>query len=106
MSHADEKGLCSSMFGMWFMHNGITHLISLPRLEMYRFRATYGTLKSWVVHFPDGTPIFFKWDAGLCDQLPYVDLEYLNTIKCESVSMLQTGRGDYEGFSKRGSVKV
>ena len=55
---------------------------------------------SWVMNFLDGTPIFLKQDTGLCDQFPYVQLEYLNSIKCESVTMLRTVRRNFEGFTK------
>ena len=52
------------------------------------------------MNFLDGTPIFLKQDTGLCDQFPYVQLEYLNSIKCESVTMLRTVRRNFEGFTK------
>ena len=106
VSHADEKVLCSSILDMWLMRNGIANIISLPRLENDGFHVTYDTLKSWVVHFPDGTPIFFKRYNALCDQFPYVDVEYLNTTKCESVNMLQTVRGYFEGFTKREAERI
>ena len=70
-------------------------------MEKDGFYVTYETLNEWIVHYPDRTPVFFKQDTGLCDQLPYVDTKYLNTIKCESVNMIQIMRGDFEGFIKR-----
>ena len=100
MSHVDEKFRCY-FFYMCLVRNRIANLILLPRLEKDGFRVTYDTRKSWVVNFPDGTPIFFKQDNGLFDLLPYVGLEYLMTIKCESVAMLQTVWGYFDVFTRR-----
>ena len=61
---------------------------------------TYNTLKSWVVHCPYGTPIFFKRDTSICVRFPYVDVEYFNNIKCGAVTMQQTIRGNFDGFTK------
>ena len=97
--------MCSSIFDICLVPNGIENLISLPRLEKYGFRVTYETLKSWVVHCPYGTPILLNCDTGLHDRFTYVDVEYLNTTKCESVNMLQTVRGYFEGFTKREAEK-
>ena len=106
VSHADQRGPGSSIFYMWLMRNGISNIISSPSLEKDGLRVTYDTLKSQVVHFPDGNPIFFKRDTGLCDQDPYVNVEYLNTIKCETFNMIQTVRRDFEGFTKREAEKA
>ena len=101
VSHADKKGLWYSIFDMWLVHNGITNITPLPWLEKDGFYVIYDTLNSWIVHYLDRTPILFEQDTGLCDQSPYVDIQYLNTIKYESVKILQTVRGDFEGFTKR-----
>ena len=101
VSRDDEKFLCYSIFDMWLVRNRISNLIYLSRLEKDEFYVTYYTRKPWVVHFLDGTPIFFKRDNGLFDLLPYVGLEYLMTIKCESVAMLQTVWGYFDVFTRR-----
>ena len=74
------------------MRNVIINIIYLPKLEKDGLHVTYDTLHSWVMHLPDGTPILLKQDNVLCNQFPYVDVEYLNTINCGAVNMLQTGR--------------
>ena len=85
---------------MWLVCNGIENIILLPQLENDGFRVTYNTLKAWVVICPDGNPILFKHNTSLCDWWPYVYLEYLNTIKCKAVNMVQTVRGNFDGFTK------
>ena len=100
VSHTDKKGLWYSIFDMWLVRNRIANLILLPWLKNDGFYVNYDTLQSWVVYCPYGTPILFKHDTGLYEQFPYVDLEYLNNIKFEAVTMLQTVRGKFEGFTK------
>ena len=72
VSYADEKGVCSSIFGICLVCNGISNIIPLPQLEKDGFCVNYDTLKSWVVHIPDETPIFFKQDNSIYGQFPYV----------------------------------
>ena len=50
-------------------------------------------------------PIFWKQITGLYDQFPYVDLEYLNTIKCEVATIQKNVKGYFEVFAKRGVKK-
>lgn len=53
---------------------GIRNLFSVPWLEKERYRVVYDTLKESVVIAPDGTKIKFKWDPGICNHMPYIDI--------------------------------
>ena len=50
VSHADEKGMCYSIFNMWLVRKIIRNIIYLTRLENDGFCVTYDTIKFWVVH--------------------------------------------------------
>ena len=90
----------------------IVNLLSLPRLEGDGFRVTYGTWSHWEIHCPNGTIFILKNDVGVCNGFPYLDTTKLkehtkdseNTqeaVSASHVALMQTVRGDYEGFTDR-----
>ena len=45
---------------MWYNPEGITNILSLPRLEQHGYRVQYDTLTKWEVTTPTGETIMFK----------------------------------------------
>ena len=52
---------------MWLNKKGITNRLLIPKLEGYRYRVTYDTIGGWIVQTPEGNPLVFKRDTGLCN---------------------------------------
>jgi len=86
------------VFKMWLNRNGIANLLSIPQLEEDGYVIDYNTKRDWTVTTPQGKRIIFKRDTGLCNRMPYIDLEDLGD---EGVMMLETVRKNMEGFTKR-----
>ena len=64
------------------------------------------------MHCPNGTVFILKKDVGVCKWFPYLDITKLqehtkdskNTqeaVSASHVALMQTVRGDYEGFTDR-----
>ena len=111
-TYSNEKGWFKDLFYMWLVRNGIANLLSLPCLEEGGFRVTYYTWTSWEIHCPNGTAFILKKDVGVCKGFPYLDITKLqehtkdreNTqeaVYASNVAIMQTVRGDYEGFTDR-----
>ena len=93
----------------WYNEEGIANLISAPQLESEGYMLEYATELGWLAHGPDGKTMMFKKDKGLCGGIPYIDLTddgagYImdtSTIRKEDgVVMVQTVRGNYEGYTR------
>ena len=70
------------------------------------------TWTHWEIHCPNGTIFILKNDVGVCNGFPYLDTTKLkehtkdseNTqeaVSASHVALMQTVRGDYEGFTDR-----
>ncbi len=101
---------------VWYLPDGIANIISMHELESL-YCITYGSWAGYyVVHTPKGEVRFYKDKEGL----PYLDLEELNEAgtlllmqhggeACDEdkdVSLVQTVRGNYEGYTKREVLKA
>ena len=64
---SNKKGMYQHLFDMWLVSNGISNLLSVPRLEKEVFCLTYDTMTTWAIQCPDGTFLKLKRDIGLCD---------------------------------------
>ena len=108
---------------MWYLPDGIAKIISMHELEgMYRI--IYDSWQGYyVVHTPKGEVRFYKDKQGL----PYLDLEESSKAAVmllqqgqdprtdttgkepeheEAVALVQTVRGNYEGYTKRKVLKA
>ena len=108
---------------MWYLPEGIANIISMHELEE-TYRITYDSWAGYyVVHTPKGEVRFYKDEQGL----PYLDLEEsseaavlllqlgedlcTNTTRIEAeaeaaVALVQTVRGNYEGYTKGKVLQV
>jgi hypothetical protein len=102
---------------VWYLPDGIANIFSMHELEK-KYRITYNSwMGYYVVHTPWGEVRFHKDEQGL----PYIDLEKLNeaaTImllqqgevalerEADETALVQTVRGNYEGFTKREVLKA
>ena len=96
-----EKGYLG-LFKMWLNHDGIANLLSIPQLEENRYQIDYNIRCDWVVTTPQGKKIKFKRDKGMCNHMPYIDVHEDK----EGLSMLQTVKKNFEGFTKKQVKKV
>ena len=96
---------------VWYLPDGIANIISMHELESL-YRITYDSWVGYcVVHMPKGEVHFYKDEQGL----PYLDLEESSedgtlllvqhegracNEEPEAVSLVQTVRGNYEGYTK------
>jgi hypothetical protein len=113
----NKRGTYGSL-KVWYLPDGIANIISMHELEgMYRI--TYDSWQGYyVVHTPKGEVRFYKDEQGL----PYLDLKESSEAavmllqqgqdprkKPEhkgAVTLVQTVRGNYEGYTKREVLKV
>jgi hypothetical protein len=102
---------------VWYLPNGIANIILMHELELL-YCITYDSwVGYYVIHTPKGVVRFYKDEQGL----PYLDLEESSeggtlllmqhvggTCKRESqaVTLVQTVRGNYEGYTKREVLKA
>jgi hypothetical protein len=56
---ATKKGWYRDLFNLWLVRNGITNLLSLPRLETDGFTVSYHAGGNWIVTTPHGKEITF-----------------------------------------------
>eukprot|EP00804_Cyclotella_cryptica_P018938 CCRYP_006456-RA/>CCRYP_006456-RA protein AED:0.43 eAED:0.42 QI:0/0/0/1/1/1/2/0/255 len=62
-------------FKLWYSPNKIANLLSVPKLERDGYKIDLWTEKGCKVHAPDGTVLHFKWDTGLFQGMPYLDMD-------------------------------
>ncbi|KAL7479586.1 hypothetical protein ACHAW6_005311 [Cyclotella cf. meneghiniana] len=89
-------------FKFWENPDGIANLLSFALLEKQGYEFIYKTGGGWMAYMPDGGQIYFKMDTGVCDRMPYVDLTDLDahiTYPTDSLVMIETVRGNLEGFT-------
>ena len=97
---------------VWYLPDGIANIISMNELESL-YRITYDSWAGYyVVHTPKGEVRFYKDEQGL----PYLDLNecdaagamlLLQREEAETgVSLVQTVRGNYEGYTQREILKA
>jgi hypothetical protein len=101
---------------VWYLPDGIANIISMHELESL-YRITYDSWAGYyVVHTPKGEVRFHKDEQGL----PYLDLDGSNeagtlllmkhgggsTVENEESCLVQTVRGNYEGYTKREVLKA
>ena len=91
---ANEVGSFGSL-EVWNMPEGIANIFSMPELEK-KYRITYDSWEGYyVVHTERGEVRFYKDEQGL----PYIDLTA--SSKHAATLLIQTVRGNYEGFTKK-----
>jgi hypothetical protein len=113
----NKRGTYGSL-KVWYLPDGIANIISMHELEeMYRI--TYDSWQGYyVVHTPKGEVRFYKDEQGL----PYLDLEESSEAAVMllqqgqdprkepehegAVTLVQTVRGNYEGYTKREVLKA
>ncbi len=113
----NKRGTYGSL-KVWYLPDGIANIISMHELEgMYSI--TYNSWQGYyVVHTPKGEVRFYKDEQGL----PYLDLEESSEAAVmllqegqhpckepkqeEAVTLVQTVRGNYEGYTKREVLKA
>jgi hypothetical protein len=103
---------------VWYVPDGIVNIFSMHELEQL-YRITYDSWEGYyAVHTPRGTVRFYKDEQGL----PYIDLEKSSKEGAvllmqrgekqqtkpeesgqpkEGTALVQTVRGNYEGYTKR-----
>jgi hypothetical protein len=101
---------------VWYLPDGIANIISMHELELL-YRVTYNSWAGYyVVHTPKEEVRFYKDKQGL----PYLDLEESNEAGAlllmqhgggtrdedEGISLVETVRGNYEGYTKREVLKA
>ena len=78
-------------------------------LEDEYFYVTYNILTDWVIHSPSGTKIILKIilksNTGLCPVFLCLDLHKLKSNK-KAITLINTGRDNYEGYTKRDIAKA
>ena len=104
-SHADEKGLLLGVFECWLVRNGIANILSVPQLERDGFEVEY-VKRKWSIVCPNGTVLSLKRDSGLCEGFPYLDMRDLKSDGVAMAQMVETVRGNVEGFTKRELAKA
>ncbi len=82
---------------MWLNRDGIANLLFIPQLEEDGYKIDYNTNHEWVATTPQGNKIKFKQDTGLCNSMPDIDVHEDK----EGLSMLQTVKKNFEGFTKK-----
>ena len=79
----------------WYMPEGIANIFSMHQLEKM-YRITYDSwLGYYIVHTDDGPVHFHKDEQGL----PYINLD--SSGKEAATMLVQTVRGNYEGYTKK-----
>mmetsp|Transcript_4507 Transcript_4507/g.6406 ORF Transcript_4507/g.6406 Transcript_4507/m.6406 type:complete len:231 (-) Transcript_4507:100-792(-) len=97
MTISSEKGFLGP-FELRLNKQGIANFLSIPQLEEEGYKVQYETdVTQWTVTTPQGKKIVFKQDTGLCNCIPYIDMRKVS----EAVAMVQTVRGNFEGFTKK-----
>jgi hypothetical protein len=102
---------------VWYLPDGIANIISMQKLELL-YHITYDSWAGYyIVHTPKGEVYFYKDEQGLL----YLDLEESSEGgtsllmqhqggTCEedpeALSLVQTVRGKYEGYTKREVLKA
>jgi len=97
---------------VWYLPDGIANIILMNELESI-YRITYDSWAGYyVVHTPKGEVRFYKDEQGL----PYLDLNKCDTVGAmlllqreeaeTGVSLVQTVRGNYEGYTQREILKA
>jgi hypothetical protein len=112
----NERGTYGGL-KVWYLPDGIANIFSMHELEK-KYRITYDSWAGYYeVHTPRGAVRFHKDEQGL----PYIDLEESNegatimllqqgeeAISTEkgNVALVQTVRGNYEGYTKQEVLKA
>jgi hypothetical protein len=106
----NRRGKCGNLM-VWYLPEEIANIISMHKLESL-YRITYDSWAGYyVVHTPKGEVRFYMDEQGL----PYLDLEESSkagtlllmqrqgeTLDEEKkLSLVQTVRGNYEGYTKQ-----
>jgi hypothetical protein len=89
-------------FKFWENEGGLANLLSIPQLEAdgYEVSKSRG---EWSVSGRDGTLITFAIDSGVCRGMPYIDMtnpEQHFYNPSDGLAMIETVRGNYEGFTR------
>jgi hypothetical protein len=90
----------------WENPDGIANLLSLPQLELDGYDI-YKNKDEWYAISPNGGRIDFKLDSGVCRRMAYIDLRAPEEhFFDDGLAMVQTVRGNYEGFTKAQVVRA
>ena len=91
------------LFDMWINERGIANLLTIPQLKDDVYCVTWDTLTNWFVNTPQGKHIIFKRDKGICNRMPYVDVQTfqdkLSLINLDEhlTNNIETVRKNFEG---------
>ena len=70
----DEKGIILGAIKVWLVRTGIVNLASIPQMERDGWTFAYKTEGLWIGTLPNGVPIVFHRDVGICDRFMFADL--------------------------------
>ena len=91
---------------MWLLKYGVRNLIHVPHLEAHGFTIDYNTKRNLVVTTPEGEKFVLKKDTSKFKGITFIEMGYQEALALfQSVSKLDTVRGNYEGFTKKDMVK-
>ena len=71
--------------------------MSMGLIEREGYKISYETGGTWIINTPEGENIKFKRGTGAYYVIPYIDM----SKNVQTVSMLQTARMNYEGYTKK-----
>ena len=97
--HTTDKKGWYGLWEFWYNPRGIANLLSIPALEAGGYTIDYKTKRgTWLVTSPEGKIITFKTDVGggLTHGMPFLDMR-----DKQAVALLNTVRGNFEGYTKR-----
>jgi hypothetical protein len=90
----------------WENPDGIANLLSLPQLELDEYDI-YKSKDEWYAILPTGGRVDFKLNTGVCRRMAYIDLRAPEEhFFDDGLAMVQTVRGNYEGYTKAQVVKA
>ena len=84
-----------SKLRVWLNENGISNLISIPKLEVDSYVVRTDTKGEWQVVIPEGETIPFKCNKVMCVGMPYIDLRDFK----QGLLLIETVRKNMGGFT-------
>ena len=96
VSTSNEK-VFNGLWNLCLNEQGIVNLLSIPRLEKDGYTIDYNTNQDWVVTTPERKCLLFKKDTGMCEGMPYLDVQDNH----EALVLLQTVREKFVLFTER-----
>ena len=84
-------------FTIWVNERGIANLLSIPMLEKAGCIVITHTKKKWKVISPEGEEITFERDMGLCEGMPFIDLQK----QTQGWALIKTIQRNYDKFTQK-----